>query len=184
MQTWLQLNMTPSSSRAVTPFTQVDKNKKKTHLIIKHTPKLISLLGTSVAFPAEWQSGRRTRLSACQHHQRQTIKPGERWGGKTHTYASPQSIFTGQIFSIHSAGANKTLLYSLSLPPSPPPHPYICDSLTLQFTTCRDGRGRASIWITAQICKWFIVLETLCWFSATPLFLGITPIGRPWTITV
>lgn len=73
---------------------------------------------------------------------------------------------------------------TLSRPTPSDPPTHICDSLTLQFTTCRDGRGRDSIWITTQICEWFIVLKTMGRFSATPLFLSITPIGRPWTITV
>ena len=57
-----------------------------------------------------------------------------RGGGGTHIYtyiyiyASPQSVFTGPIFSIHSAGTNKTLLYSLSLPP-----PLATTALHLRF---------------------------------------------------
>lgn len=93
------------------------------------------------------------------------------------------NIYSTNLFPfIYQALTKPYCTLSRPTPSDPPTH--ICDSLTLQFTTCRDGRGRDSIWITTQICEWFIVLKTMGRFSATPLFLSITPIGRPWTITV
>lgn len=58
-------------------------------------------------------------------------------------------IFSVNIYSI-------TLSHSLCIFLEDLTVAYICNSSTLQFTTCWDGRGLSSIWITTQICKWFI----------------------------